>query len=777
VTLRADPAHLSRLAGGGPMLLVAEGVMDPSPLACPALEVWLASSRGGAILLHPAGTRAPEPAVSVALETPPMGTIALVATERLRVLPITRWWTEVSGLPAPPFLLAATGQAALAGLVPILAGELSAAHARDAATGRALVAARQELEETREAMAGASRVMAHRPPVAPRLVLSGEVGNGPPVTGAARHVLGTGLAGLAALAVHVAGPGQGGGRLRFRLRGGETDRVAGAWVVPAAALATGWLTLDLPTPIGPLRETAVLEILPEGSGLPGLSRDARWAGASGDHPLALRAWVGEPGDRYLAPAFWAPGDVGLAPPRMVPLALPSATWALARPLAGQVDLVALGEESPRPLLRARPGEQAVLLLPGLHGPELDRVRIAFAEPTGSGAAVSAWLYPADRAPSDLAALEQRGGAAAETGWRGLPEDGGELTLPLAPLPDGRGCLVIGLRAGPEEAAVEVTSLRLSADQPDIATALPGGRVTTPRPVQPTVLPVRREPVPPVPGGTIRVAAAGSATREAVRPVLPTPVPKPAVSPPASAAPDLGVPPATADQTVRWVGAAQESAAPAPAAPRDPTLAAPRYAPPELAVPPPPGAPAAKASEPVQPPPAGVAAKRPAAPPVPLVPRQPRAPARYEAVRLHQHLPGESYRHLELTVASLAAGPARWAALRLKLASKDGEPRLEFRQAPGWPHMFRDWLGRASDKFGPFLRITRPELQEFLASITDERDAAMMRALISVLPRLAEDACRQAGLSVAETAEWIATAKLLLDEADRPVAAEAAGPAA
>jgi hypothetical protein len=462
---------------------------------------------------------------------------------------------------------------------------------------------------------------------------------------------------------------------------------------------------------------------------------------------------------------------------MVPLALPSATWAAARPLAGQVDLVALGEESPRPLLRAHAGEQAVLMLPGLHGPGLDRVRIAFAEPTGSGAAVSAWLYPADHAPSDLAALEQRGGAAAETGWRVLPEDGGELTLPLAPLPNGWGCLVIGLRAGPEEAAVEVASLRLSADQHDIGITSPAGRAITPRPAQPAVLPVRREPVPPEPGAPIQVAGAGSATREALPPMVPTSATAPTVSPPASAAPDLGVPPVTTGQTVKRVIAAQEFAAPAPTTPKDPTPAIPRYAPPDLAVPPPPGAPAAEASEPVQRPAAIVAAKRPSASPAPAAPRKPRAQARYEAVRLHQHLPGESYRHLELTVASLAAGPARWAALRLKLASKDGEPRLEFRQAPGWPHMFRDWLGRASDKFGPFLRITLPELQEFLASITDERDAAMMQALISVLPRLAEDACRQAGLSVAETGEWIATAKLLLEEAGRPVAAEAAGPGA
>ncbi|MFC7737402.1 hypothetical protein ACFQX4_16480 [Roseomonas sp. GCM10028921] len=129
----------------------------------------------------------------------------------------------------------------------------------------------------------------------------------------------------------------------------------------------------------------------------------------------------------------------------------------------------------------------------------------------------------------------------------------------------------------------------------------------------------------------------------------------------------------------------------------------------------------------------------------------RAPARFEAVRLHQHMPGDSYRHLGMTVASLARGAMRWAAVRVKLVSKDGEPRLEFRRSTGWPQVFRDWHGRSSDKFGPFLRIALPELRDFPESITDERDAAMMQALFAVLPPAAEDACRQAGLSVADTA--------------------------
>ncbi|MFH5926653.1 DUF6212 domain-containing protein [Roseomonas xinghualingensis] len=753
MTLRADPAHLPRLAGGSPIVLVAEGVMDPSPLASPALEVWLASSRGDAILLHPAGTRAPEPATSVSLATPPMGTIALIATERLRIAPIARWWTESSGLAAPPFLPAATGQAALAGLLPILAKALSSAHAREASLGRALVAAREELEETRQAMAAASRVMAHRPPKPPRLVLSGEAGDGPVLQGAGRHVLGIGLARLAAIAVHVAGAGQGEGQLHLRLRGGESERVVGFWTVPASALAQGWLVLDLPTPLGALRETAVLEVIPEGPGLPGLSRDARWAGAAGDHPLALRAWAGEPGDRYLAPAFWTPGEVGLAPPRALPFALPAMTWEAARPLAGQVDLVALGTEAPRPLLRARPGEQAVLLLPRLDTAGLHRLRIAFAEPTGHGSSVSAWLHPADRPPADAAALERGGDGTATTGWHRLPDDGGEFNLSLAVSRGAAASLAIGLRAGSEDAVVEITQIAVSADQVDEA-PLPRAEASPPLvtradPATPLAAPL------PVPASNLDVAspvAAGIVTREDS--AVPLTPPRPAM-------------------------AASPTEHPAP--PTSP----PRYSPPVLPLPPLPGSPLAAAIRPASPAqamPVPSPARPSTEPPKPLAPiprvapRPARPSARYEIVRLHQHLPGESYRHLDLTVASLAAGAARWAALRVKFATKDGEPRLEFRQAPGWPNMFRDWLGRASDKFGPFLRIAMPELRDFLASITDERDAAMMRALISVLPRIVEDGCRQAGLSVADTAGWVEKAELLQQETTRPAEGEPATPA-
>lgn len=744
--------------------------MDPSPLAVPGLEVWSIAARGGALLLHPQGTRAPDPETAIPLATPPMGGLALIASDRARIAPVARWWVEAAGLPAPPFVPAATGQAALPGLLAILAAELAAAQARENEACRALVAARQEMEETREAMADTARLLAHRPPVAPRLILSGEAGAATLPHG--RHALGTGLAGLAAIAVHLAGAAEGDGLLRFRLIGGESDRVLGAWSVPAAELAPGWLTLELPTPLGPFRETAVLEVLAEGEGLPPLSAELRWAGTEGEHPLAIRAWAGAPGSRYLAPAHWVPEEVGLGLPGAdVPLALPAPAWAAARVIEGAVSSIALGDEPPRPLLRAPAGERALLLLPLIHAPGFDRLRIAFANGTGAGASVATWLRPADPAPAGAADLDGPAAGAAESGWRALPEEGLELTLPLSALLGGRAALAIALRAGEAEASVEVEGVALSAQRTGALPA-PQRPAAAPEEARETLL-----GTPPQPA-EVPVAAVPDEEAEAaaVKPPEASPLPEEGVEEAGEPAGPSEVPAAGPDEDV---AAAPEAApspivtspAPAPATPPPSSPGLEEYRPIVLPLPVPVEMPAGPAPSAEQPAPLA-ALPRPVAPAVrtgPINPLPGRAPARFEAVRLHQHMPGDSYRHLDMTVASLASGPMRWAAVRVKLVSKDGEPRLEFRRATGWPQVFRDWLGRSSDKFGPFLRIALPELRDFLESITDERDAAMMQALFAVLPRAAEDACRQAGLSVADTAAWVERARELQETGIRAAA--------
>ncbi|WP_338662853.1 DUF6212 domain-containing protein [Pararoseomonas sp. SCSIO 73927] len=806
--LHADPLHLPRLAGGRPMVIVAEGVMDPSPLATPSLDVWMASQRQGLTLLHPAGTRAPDPASAVPVEMPPAATLALVASERLRIGALGRWWQEAAGLPAPPFVLASTGQAALPGLLALVTEALTAARTREADAAGAILAARQEMEALREAMSEATLYLAHRPPAEPRLTLSGEPGDGPPILGAFRQPLGTGLAGLAAIALHLAGAGSGDGALRVRLIGGESGRVAGCWAVPARALAPGWLTLDLPAPLGPVKETAVIEVTPEGDGVPGLSRDARWSGVEGEHGVAASAWAGTPGSRYLAPAHWMPEEAGLVlPADGTPLGLPDSAWAEARALEGEAEAVALGEESPRPMLRAAAGGRAVLLLPNLHLPGLDRLRISLGS-AGGGADAAAWVYPLEALPEDVAGLERLPPGAAGTGWRSVPDEGLELTLPLSARLGGRAGLAIALRAGPGPASAEIAGVVASASRPGAPSPAEDAAFAA--------ITTETEPAPVAPAPTAQAStsalpeqdpAAVIPSREAVPAARTAPVPADSQAPPADpvAAPPplprqpeplrsptpllVPLPSLAAAPALLMPGATggpqpPPFAPPPPAAPVTPATAPeapPLLAPPLLATP----APAAGAAAPGQPvaaPPAalfrtadagpapgGDSAQSRAAPRTAPTNVQPaRAPARYEAVRLHQHLPGASYRHLDVTIASLASGPTRWPAVRVKVQSKDGEPRLEFRQATGWPQVFRDWLGRTSDKYGPFLRVAAPELRAFLDGVTDERDAAMLQALVAVLPRALEDACRQAGLSVTETGEWAETAKGL-QEAGRPAA--------
>ncbi|MBP0494795.1 DUF6212 domain-containing protein [Pararoseomonas indoligenes] len=833
--LHADPLHLPRLASGRPLVIVAEGVMDPSPLATPSLDVWMVSQRQGLTLLHPAGTRAPDPSSAVPVETPPAATLALVASERLRIGALSRWWQEAAGLPAPPFVLASTGQAALPGVLALVTEALTTSRAREAEASKAIVAARQEMELLREAMSEATPYLAHRPPAEPRLAFSGEVGDGPPILGAFRQPLGTGLAGLAAIAVHPAGAGTGQGMLRLRLIGGESGRVVGCWAVPARALSPGWLTLDLPTPLGPVKETAVLEVTPQGPGLPGLSRDARWSGIEGEHGVAFSAWAGTPGSRYLAPAHWMPEEVGLVlPANDVPLALPSSVWAEARALEGEAKTVALGEETPRPMLRAAAKGRAVLLLPHLHLPGLDRLRIGLGN-AGAGAEAAAWVYPLDSLPGDVAGLDRLPPGAAGTGWRGVPEEGLELSLPLSVRLGGRAGLAIALRAGPAAASVEIERLAASASRagtPEPVAPAPGEdagetapaaarpaasafpapatretnaaaadavpAASVPAPVSP---PVAAEPAPaaPVSPAASRPEPPAPVPRvaEALRPAvaLSIPLPSLAVPPPGLVAGGTGgtpassvAPPAAAlpadpaplpvTRVDQRLFAPQAGPAPAEAPPAGPAALAPvrpAMEPPRATTAPvaaaPPLEPAPALPRETAAPTAAQATAAPAQPPVRVMPTNVlsgRAPARYEVVRLHQHLPGASYRHLDVTVVSLASGPTRWPAVRVKVQSKDGEPRMEFRQATGWPQMFRDWLGRASDKFGPFLRISAPELRAFLDCMTDERDAAMIQALLAVLPRALEDACRQAGLSVVQTGEWMETAKALQAES-RPAA--------
>jgi hypothetical protein len=118
------------------------------------------------------------------------------------------------------------------------------------------------------------------------------------------------------------------------------------------------------------------------------------------------------------------------------------------------------------------------------------------------------------------------------------------------------------------------------------------------------------------------------------------------------------------------------------------------------------------------------------------------------------------------MAALRTARQEWAPVRLKFAVEEGEPRLEFRLAAGWPAMFEEWLGRQSDRFGPFLRVFQSDIQEFLELVSDERDAALIAALLEILPRAVEEGCHQAGVAAAEIPGWLSAAQALRAEGTR-----------
>ena len=299
MTPRAAPSHLTRLAEVAPHLLVAEGVVDPSPIASAALHVWILAPRGENMLIHPLGTRAPELAATLPLPSPPVGTIGLVAPDWQPLAALGAWWSAAEGLP-PPFIPASSGAEALSGVLAVTAEALSAALLRQAAAARA----------------------------------------------------------------------------------------EGSAAEPEGAIA------DEPAP-----------------------------------PPAPRAL----------------------------------DWAEARALEGGVDPVAIGDEAPRPLLRAPAQGRSILLLPALDTQGMRRLRITLAHRTGRGAAVAAWIRPGGILPADLTDLSRAAPGSAWTGWRPLGEEAVTLDLPLQPRLGEQAMLAVGLRAGEAEAVVELEAGTLSAE--------------------------------------------------------------------------------------------------------------------------------------------------------------------------------------------------------------------------------------------------------------------------------------------------------------------------
>ncbi|MCO6414563.1 hypothetical protein JYK14_00005, partial [Siccirubricoccus sp. KC 17139] len=341
---------------------------------------------------------------------------------------------------------------------------------------------RQEAEELREAMqallAGAGPPPSLPPPVLARPAEADQRAVLAPAAGRllAGQALGLPLAGLTALALHVAAASVGAqGRLRLRLHGAESGRIMAAWELPGEALAPGWLTLDLPQPLGPLREGAVLDLAAELG--PGdelrLSLEDRESelpvtspgSATPGRALAVRAWTAPHGRRFVQPLHWDAEAVGLAvAPHGVKVALPESLLLGARLPLGRVERRALGREVPKLVARLRGGEAALILLPAVPLNGLDLLTAEFGLPLGdaTGLEVALWLQPAGALVAGLEELSLEPPGARWSGWRGAPPGEGLILSLAVPLSAPRKAMVaLALRHGgaPEaEARLELAAL-------------------------------------------------------------------------------------------------------------------------------------------------------------------------------------------------------------------------------------------------------------------------------------------------------------------------------
>ncbi|MBL6077906.1 hypothetical protein JMJ56_07810 [Belnapia sp. T18] len=519
MTVLIAPADLAELYDGSPTLLALDGVAL-ALLAQPGLSAWQVTMHGGSLRLHRPGAAAE--AATRPVPVPPTQVLAVLAPKAGAAAPLLAWWSAAAP-ELPPVIEAAEPAAALPELTRLALASLARQAAATAVLHRALAAARQEAEESREAIVSLIRHGSRQsPPAALSQVLALEpapAGEAVPAAEgrlAAAQVLGLNLEGVASLALHVqeahVGPAA---LLRLRLYGAESGRVHGAWLVPGEALQPGWLVLDLPSPLGPVRETAGLDIAVEleagdgfalslGAGVTAPERAlAVRGGRVPERSLALRLWTAPFGRRFTVPPHWDAEAIGLElgwPG--VPMRLPAQIWEAARFPAGQVEWVALGSEAPRLLASFGAGRRLAITLPlvPVNGLDLLQAEVAVARGDAGQLEAALWLQP-EGVPLALESdLVLDAPEARWSGWRRPPPEGGPLLLPLALPPEGprNVAVVLVLRhAGkPPAAPLRVEWSELVGLRGLGATARP--EPVNPLPAPPPAEPVRAAPVPASP---------------------------------------------------------------------------------------------------------------------------------------------------------------------------------------------------------------------------------------------------------------------------------------
>lgn len=470
---------LAAFLGGQACLLVQDGLPGQEALAELGLGLWLLRPGDGGLHVLPAG--APAADALVPLPGVPAQLVAVVVADAAPGAAFEAWWSAHA--PGnPPMVVAESAAAALPALLRQAAERLRETAVQAARGQQALVAMRQDAEQNRSALAAMLRSAGVSRPMEPEPLLAAE-----PLPGVSagprdgvlllRQTLNVMLEGVTAVALHVALATLGaGGVLRVRLIGAESDRAFGAWQVPAAALRPGWLMLDLPTPLGPVRETAVLELatlLEPDEELRFSLEDALAdpVRAVEGHPsiparaLAVQAWTAPPGRRCVLSPYWD-WDVAeqvLTPPGIA-MTMPREVWAAAR-LPEQASMVALGLGAPRPILSLASGETALATLPWVpvRGHDLLEAEVIARSPAAEEVEAALWLLPAGSQPERPGELALDAPGARWSGWQPLPAGRPVLTirLRLPPRVPPMVCTVLVLRrslGAPEPCRVEWAEL-------------------------------------------------------------------------------------------------------------------------------------------------------------------------------------------------------------------------------------------------------------------------------------------------------------------------------
>jgi hypothetical protein len=482
MTAEVAPGQLAALCDGRPKLILLPGIAAPEALALPGLALWALAEDG---VLHPLGVPADGPGIP--LPAAPGQVLGIVAPDAAAAAPLLGWWREAAPEAVPPVIEAASGSAALPALAARAIAALAASAEEGMAAQQGLVALRQEHEALRLSQAALRRAAAHiQPPAVPLLVASAEPSAGGHAVAAKDgglalgQALGVKLEGLAAIALHLKEALAGAEAvLRVRLYGAESGRIAGAWVLPGRSLAAGWLTLDLPEPVGPIRETAWLEVKAELGAFDRLALSlgaepvapgnavALAGGVAEGRALAYGLWTAMPGRRLVQSPYWDGEAIGLpAPPTGAPAELPHQVWQSARIPEGKVERVAIGSQPARLVAALAPGEHALVVLPAVPLNGLDLLQAELGVALGDAAWLEAalWLLPEGTTIGAVADLSTTAPGARWSGWHpGVFGDGTcRLALALPPDPPRRAVVALVLRnaaIGPEEVLrVEIARL-------------------------------------------------------------------------------------------------------------------------------------------------------------------------------------------------------------------------------------------------------------------------------------------------------------------------------